>query len=83
MKVALVIPEGTEAGSRPGEAAPVGIIVDGSDSRTASVGSGYASQLISAFNAKRLAEQGLVIAGPGLDARVRSNTTRACGRSTR
>ena len=71
VKVALVIPEGTEARVAAGGAAPVGIIVDGSDSRTASVGSGYASQLISAFNAKRLAEQGLVIAGPGIDARVR------------
>ncbi len=71
VKVALVIPEGTESQVSAGGAAPVGIIVDGSDSRIASVGSGYASQLISAFNARRLAEQGLVIAGPGLDARVR------------
>jgi len=71
VKVAIVIPEGTEARVSAGGAAPVGIIVDGSDSRIASVGSGYASQLIAAFNAKRLAEQGLVIAGPGIDARVR------------
>jgi ABC-2 type transport system permease protein len=71
VKVALVIPEGTESRVSAGGTAPVGIIVDGSDSRTASMGSGYASQLISAFNAKRLAEQGLTISGPGLDARIR------------
>ncbi|MDO9556139.1 MAG: ABC transporter permease [Coriobacteriia bacterium] len=71
VKVALVIPEGTESRVSAGEAAPVGIVVDGSDSRTASVGSGYASQLIAVFNAKRIAEQGISIAGPGIDARVR------------
>ena len=71
VKVAVVIPEGTEAGLADGGAVPVGIIVDGSDSRTASVGSGYAAQTVSAFNAKRMAEQGLDIDGPGIDARVR------------
>mgnify|MGYP000040506224 CR=1 FL=1 len=71
VKVALVIPEGTESLVSAGGSAPVGIIVDGSDSRIAAVGSGYASQLISAFNARRMAEQGLGITGPGIDARVR------------
>ena len=71
VKVAVVIPEGTEAGLAEGGSVPVGIVVDGSDSRTASVGSGYASQIISAFNAKLIAEQGLAVAGPGIDARVR------------
>ena len=71
VQVAIVIPEGTESQVTRGARRAVGIIVDGTDSRIASVGSGYAAQIISAFNAQRLAEQGLVIAGPGLDARVR------------
>lgn len=71
VKVALVIPEGTESRVSAGGTAPVGVIVDGSDSRIAAVGSGYASQLISTFNTKRIAEQGLTITGPGIDARVR------------
>ena len=45
VSVAVVIPEGTEARLEGGETAPVGIIVDGSDSRTAAVSSGYAAQL--------------------------------------
>lgn len=71
VKVALVIPEGTESRLSAGEVTPVGIVVDGSDSRTASAGSGYASQIIAVFNTKRLAAQGLAVAGPGIDARVR------------
>jgi len=71
VKVALVIPEATQARLDRGETVPIGIIVDGSDSKTASVGSGYAAQIISAFNTKRIAEQGMTIDGPGLDARVR------------
>lgn len=71
VKVAVVIPEGTESALAEGGSVPVGIVVDGSDSRTASVGSGHASQIISAFNAKLMDEKGLAISGPGIDARVR------------
>ena len=71
VKVALVIPEGTSRRLSAGGSVPVGIVVDGSDSRIASVGGGYASQLIAAFNAKLIAEQGLTVSGPGIDARVR------------
>ena len=40
VQVAIVIPEGTQARLESGEIAPVGIVVDGSDSRTAAVSSG-------------------------------------------
>jgi ABC-2 type transport system permease protein len=70
-KVALVIPEGTEAALSRGESTSIGIIVDGSDSKTASVASGYAAQIIAEFNQRRLAEQGVAISAPGIDARVR------------
>lgn len=69
--VALVIPEGTQARLDRGENVQVGIVVDGSDSRTASTASGYSAQIISEFNQRRLAEQGIQLRGPGIDARVR------------
>lgn len=71
VRVGVVIPEGTEARLTRGETASVGIVVDGSDSRTATVGSGYAAQIVSLFNSRRMTQQGLDIAGPGVDARVR------------
>jgi ABC-type multidrug transport system permease subunit len=71
VKVALVIPEGTADKLGRGETAPIGIVVDGSDSKTASVASGYAAQIISAFNQQRIAAQGIELTGPGIDARVR------------
>ncbi len=51
--------------------APIGIVVDGSDSQVASVGSGYASQIIARYNAERLRAQGVDLGAPGIDARVR------------
>jgi ABC-2 type transport system permease protein len=71
VRVALVIPEGTEAHIEKGETAPVGIVVDGSDSRTAAVSSGYAAQIVARLNADRITEQGLAVEGPGIDSRVR------------
>jgi ABC-2 type transport system permease protein len=71
VRVAIVIPEGTQARVNSGETAPVGIVVDGSDSRTAAVSSGYAAQIMARFNADRITEQGLAVSGPGIDARVR------------
>jgi ABC-2 type transport system permease protein len=71
VRVAIVIPEGTQAQLNRGETAPVGIVVDGSDSRTAAVSSGYAAQIISRLNADRMTQQGLAAAEPGIDARVR------------
>lgn len=68
VKMAIVVPEGTQARLDRGETAPVGIIVDGVDSQTASVGSGYAAQTIAQFNQARLSRAGV---SPGVDARVR------------
>lgn len=72
VKVAIVIPEGTQARLDRGESAPVGVIVDGTDNVSASVGSGYAAQIIARFNAARIRTSGLdVTAAPGLDTSVR------------
>ncbi|MFT3833178.1 MAG: ABC transporter permease [Micropruina sp.] len=69
--IAIVIPEGTQAALDRGETAPIGVVVDGSDSQVASVGSGYAAQIIARFNAERMNAQGVDLAAPGIDARVR------------
>jgi ABC-type multidrug transport system permease subunit len=69
--IAIVIPEGTQAALDRGETAPIGVVVDGSDSQVASVGSGYAAQIIARYNAERLDSQGVDLAAPGIDARVR------------
>jgi ABC-2 type transport system permease protein len=71
VRVAIVIPEGTQARLDRGETAPLGVVVDGSDSRTAAVSSGYAAQIVARLNADRITEQGLAPSGPGIDARVR------------
>ena len=44
--VAVVIPSGTQAALDAGEVAGVGIVVDGADSQTASVGTSYAARVI-------------------------------------
>ncbi|HEX9092625.1 MAG TPA: ABC transporter permease [Coriobacteriia bacterium] len=70
IQAAVLLPAGLEAGLTRGRQVPVEIVVDGSDSKTASVASGYAAQIIGAFNRKRISALG--IAGvPGIDARVR------------
>ena len=71
VKVAIVIGEGTQQRLLRGEQAGLGVVVDGSDSKIASVGSGYAAQIVSRFNAERIAAQGMTVQGPGIDARVR------------
>jgi len=70
-QVAIVIDAGTEANLLAGRMVPIGIVVDGADSRTASVASGYAAQLIAEFNARRLAEAGIRNGGPTLHSEVR------------
>ena len=69
--VAIVIPEGTDAALRRGERAPVGIIVDGSNSQVSQVAGGYATQVVAALNATLAAESGLVGSPPGIDASIR------------
>jgi len=71
VRVAIVVERGTDAALRRGETVPVGIVVDGADSKTASVAGGYAAQVIAAFNARRLATAALAGGGPVLDSRVR------------
>jgi len=71
VQVALVIPKGLSAALDRGEQVPVEIIVDGSDSKTASVASGYAAQTIADWNRRRIAAMGIHEQGPGVDARVR------------
>ncbi|PKQ31793.1 MAG: hypothetical protein CVT62_08180 [Actinobacteria bacterium HGW-Actinobacteria-2] len=71
IQVAVVIPSGTADALSRGETAPVGIVVDGSDSQVSAVGGGYASQIIAKFNNDRLTSQGISIAAPGLDPQIR------------
>ena len=62
--IAIVIPSGTASTLQRGEVAGVGVVVDGSDTQTASTGTSYAARIIAGFNT-------LPDAGPGVDARVR------------
>lgn len=71
VRVGLVVPHGTQDLLARGESAPVGIIVDGTDSQVSGVASGYAAATIAQFNADRVEELGLDLAAPGVDARVR------------
>lgn len=71
VKLALVIPEGTQDQLSRGENAPIGIIVDGSDSQISSTASGYASQIIARINSQRRQELGITVQAPSIDAQVR------------
>lgn len=71
IQIAVVIPEGTQDALTRGDVAPIGLIVDGSDTQVSSVAGAYASRILASLNATRLADQGLSGTGPGLDARVR------------
>lgn len=71
IQAAIVIPEGTQDALNQGTVAPIGIIVDGSNSQVSSVAGGYASQIITLFNGDRVASLGMTANGPGIDAQVR------------
>lgn len=71
VQFALLLPPGTQAALERGDTAPVQVIVDGVDSKTASVASGYAAQIVADFNKRRIAATGLMPDGAGIDARVR------------
>lgn len=62
--VAIVIPSGTQAALERGETAGIGVVVDGADSQTASVGTSHAARIITRLN-------DAASGGPGVDARVR------------
>lgn len=70
-QVAIVLPPGLERDLDRGRDPMVQVIVDGSDSKIASVASGYAQQVLADFNTRRLADMGLDIEAAGIDARVR------------
>lgn len=57
-KAVLVIPVGTGDALAAGRTAPVQLLLDGADANTASTALGYASALVAAANASRLAEAG-------------------------
>ncbi|MHB1341290.1 MAG: ABC transporter permease [Coriobacteriia bacterium] len=69
--VAVLLPPGLERDLTGGEKVALEIVVDGSDSKTASVASGYAAQVVSSFERERLSALGAMPDGPGIDARVR------------
>lgn len=68
---ALVIPAEMSQQIAAGRTVPIGIIVDGADSKTAAVASGYAAQIIAEFNRRTLGLAEKEARGPGFDARVR------------
>jgi len=71
VQVAVLIPPGLQAGLERGEQVPVQVVVDGVDSKTASVAGGYAAQVLGDFTRQRAEATGLVPDGAGVDARVR------------
>lgn len=71
VQVAILIPPGLQADLERGEQVPLEIVVDGADSKTASVASGYAAQVLSDFSQRRLEATGLMPDAAGIDARVR------------
>jgi ABC-2 type transport system permease protein len=71
IKVGIVIERGTEARLARGETVPLGIVVDGADSKTASVAGSYAAQIVAAFDRDLVASVNRAVGGPTIDARVR------------
>lgn len=71
IQLAILIPPGLQTGLERGEQVPVQIVVDGADSKTASVASGYATQVLVDFTQARIEATGLVPDGAGIDARTR------------
>lgn len=69
-QVAIVIPEGFSDLVHEKRPAEIGIVVDGSDSKTASVASGYAQQVVAALSGK-LYPNRLSSSALGVDAQVR------------
>lgn len=69
--VAIVIDRGLAKDLDRGQKVPVGIVVDGADSKTASVASGYAAEIIQQFNQRQLGLAALQARGPSVDAQVR------------
>lgn len=71
VKTGIVIPAGMADDVARGQVVPVGIVVDGTDSKTASVASGYAAQIVAEFNRRTLGLAALEAKGPSIDSQVR------------
>ena len=69
--IGVVIPHGMADSVARGETVVIGIVVDGADSKTASVASGYAAQIIAEFNRRQLGIAQREARGPGIDSQVR------------
>ncbi len=69
--LALVVPAGMADSVTAGRTVPIGIVVDGADSKTAAVASGYAAQIVAEFNQRTLGLAAKQARAPGIDARVR------------
>jgi ABC-2 type transport system permease protein len=71
--VAISIPRGFEDGVRAGRSMPVGVVVDGSDSKTSQVAAGYSQSILASLSSVLYpARPGVSLANvPGVDARVR------------
>ena len=70
-QVGLVIPRGTESAIGAGQTMPVGIVVDGADSKTAAVAGGYSAQIVAEFNQRQLGLAALQARGPSIEAQAR------------
>jgi ABC-2 type transport system permease protein len=77
VKAALHVPSGFEREISGGGTAEVQLLVDGSDSNTAAIILGYASQISSSYSQAKLAERVVRILGPGRDAGFLQVQTRA------
>ena len=71
VSVAIVVDRGTADRLKKGETVPIGIVVDGADSKTASVASGYAAQITQEFNRRTLGLAALEARAPSTEAQVR------------
>ena len=71
IQVAVLIPPGLERDLQRGEQVPLQVIVDGSDSKTASVATGYATRVIADYVRQRIEATGLMPETAEIDARVR------------
>jgi len=69
-QVAVIIPEGFSDSVRKKRPVEIGIVVDGSDSKTASVASGYAQQIVASLSGTFYPNK-LAAGGGGVDAQVR------------
>ncbi|MBN2531428.1 MAG: ABC transporter permease [Spirochaetales bacterium] len=71
--LALVIPRGFSSGIKKGETAHVQLLVDGSDSNTATIALNYATMIVSSYSGKIIAQR-LIKTGGGIPLAVSAET---------